>query len=280
VGKQVLWPRARALGRGTHKRTARVVPPTFYRRLKIDRDKLPPHPVWWRATRYALGLCLAGLVVGSIVTGAIIGRRANATDLETNGFQVVAQVLEIDHVNNRAAVAYDDPDGGEPVLGEAPINLTDGISVGAAYPAAVDPDEPDRVRLLASAYDAATPLAIVWAGVGLLVLLLGWRVLRWRQAKAAAEDGPWLRVEAWLMERGAFGREVDVVLAPPGSRQPSCTLRLRKAVATSEAVSLSSSRQRVKVAGTPSPGQTMVLVVGDALIHPPRSARAPRRIED
>lgn len=280
VGKQVLWPRGRASGRGQRKRTARVVAPTTYRRIKVDRDALPAHPPWWSATRVTLGLCLAGLVMGSIVTGVVIGHRATATDLENNGIQVVAQVVELDHVGNRAAVAYPDPDSGEPVVGDAPINLTDDISIGSSYPAAVDPDDPRRLRLLASPYDAATPLMVVWTGVALLGAFLAWRVLRWRQAKAAVDQGPWVRAEAWFMERGPFGREVDVVIAPPGSRHPSCTLRLRKAVATSETVALSSSRQRVKVAGTPSPGQTMVLVVGDALVHPPRSPRAPRRVQD
>jgi hypothetical protein len=280
VGTQVLWPRGRTMGRGQQRRTARVVPPTTYRRIKVDRDALPPHPPWWRATRLALGACLAGLVVASIATGVILGHRAGSEDFERNGVQVVAQVLEVDPVGNRAAVAYDPPDGGEPVIAIVPTNVGDGIAVATSYPAAVDPDDPEHVRLRASSYDAATPLTMVWIGVAGLGLVLAWRVLRWRQAKAAATQGPWLRAEAWLMERGPFGREVDVVLAPPGSRHPSCTLRMRKAVAMSETVPLSSSRQRVRVAGTPSPGQAMVLVVADALVHPPRSPKAPRRIEE
>lgn len=274
AGDTILWPRGRALAR-VHRSVLRPTvhePPRFTER-HLDAGSVAG--TWAGRAGWGIGAMAAAVMLAAVVTAVTLTHRSAARALERNGVQVVARVVESDPFGYSLGVDYRLPGERTVRSGRAPVDLPEDWDVGDRYPAVVDPSEPERLRLLAEPYDATEP--IVWASLPAIaagVLLVRSR-RRWRRQTALCR-GPWVDVDGWVV--GVDGllpprRVIDVALAHPSITEACCTVRLpmhhRSWWRPGE------RRLRLACAGTPVPGDPVVVRHGHVVVVPFGRARAP-----
>lgn len=281
VDERILWPRGRVLARPAKVRLpADVIQPPELQ--QVD----PPDAIQLRSgtwvSLWQLAGCGLAIGVAALVTVITLSHAADARQLERDGLRVIAEITD-NHADSSLEVAYRRPDDERRVVTRAPVDFPDEWDVGDRYPAVVDPTNPERLRLLAEPYIAFDPIlgagAAAAAVVGWLLWRLGWRCA----ARKAAVSGPWYEMDAWIIDHfplADFHRTERIALAAPGNATPSCRVRLptsafRDSVPRPLGVH-GHPRQRVLVAGLPSPGSFLAVSVNGSTnlaLAPARSAR-------
>lgn len=252
VGDQVLWPRARALGRARSVTLpAAVAPPPVFR--PADPADVPgaPAPRWSPTVRRPLVGLLGATLFGLAVTAGSVEGWRSARDLEREGTPVVATIG--DRTDEALDVTYHRPDSERSRPGEAHVSYPKDWKKGRQYPAVASATDPAYVRLLADSYDIGTPVAFGWLPAAALAVWL-LRSYLLHRAVSRSMAGPWYEAGAWSLGDAPFGRGLQVALAHPDADEPSCVVRVPTTVGLTFP-----TRRSVLVSAIPSPDSVFAL---------------------
>jgi hypothetical protein len=268
VDGAILWPRGRAL---TTSKAGAIGAPTVAPRFPAAVDRPAPkvcaHP--WDALDAIAGIAaaVAAVVVGAVTT-VTLAHGDQAAALERDGLHVTAEIVGRDDAGGRLDVQYRHGGRDEVVAARAPVDFPEDWEIGRRYPAVVDPDQPDRIRLRTESYDALEPVLWAAAPAGVAWSWGASRVAFRRRARRAA-DGPW---RAMVLRPSTAGGRASIYL--PGAVTPSCDVTVPWSW---WATAGGHADRPVSVSELPAPGLAMALRVDDHVLLPLRSNHVPER---
>ena len=226
-GNDVLWPRVRGASlTSTVRRPALLAePPPF---PPADGAVAPPATSWIRRAAVAGAAGAGALALLVAVAAVTLVHWSQARRLEQHGVEVVAEVIEADSGGYALGVEYSLPGEDTVREGRAAVDFPEDWDLGDRYPAVVDPDSPELLRLRTVPYDPMEP--VIWAALP-LAAVLGFAI--WlahrsgRQRRAAS--GAWVNADARVLGYGTsptYGRVVELAISRPGAAHPSSVVRV------------------------------------------------------
>lgn len=260
----VFWPTGRATGRGGIDRPTRQLEPNDEPAIDDRTIDAPPWSRWFKVWQIEWIVMAASVALFAFVGVITVVNARRAHDLERNGTPIVVTVIH--RGESVLDVRYTNGADGSEIVTTTPVDFPEDYTVDRRYPARVDPNDPQRLRLVAEPYDALKPF--VWAAVP-FVTVATWlltRAVRFERARRAARHARTRPFGGRVARVG--NRVIDLEIGRFDEPGPRCTVRVGRSEIPER------FHGPILVRGIPEPGRPLAVRYHDrslAVLGPARS---------